>query len=217
MRLWTWQKHGFDLTDQNVCVESLENSHFLNDINIPKVMRVHFIKIYKELYKRLETDQFHWYFIEEDDAKCEASHLEFYKQNRVLWEVEIPDGNVFQIICDITWNRLLKRCIVPLKLRDYWERKANYDDSLIDKWKQDFNNFWESKSEDELWDLLFLDECVDGCTQVILYHPLDDLWVIRNPIKEGKWWDFCRRNRYGPTSYTSSLPCTICSGRKQDN
>lgn len=214
MRLWTWQKQGFDLTDQNVQVESLENSHFLNNIYISKTERDNFKHVYIKLFETLETDQFHWYFTEEDEAKSKESHLEFPPRGRVLWEIDVPVAEVFKRICDIAWNRLLNGNTFPSKLYDYWRLKANYDHSLIKKCEQKFHDFWESKSEDELWDLLFLEKCVDECTDILLCHPLDDSWIIRNPINEGKWWDIHRGNRYGPTSYTSSLPCSRCSGRK---
>ena len=220
MRLWTWQKQGFDLTDEKIQVESLENSHFLNDIYIPKAERDHFIQVYTKLFETLGSCQFHWYFTEEDEAKSEASHLEFSQQGRVLWEIDVPVANVSKRICNIAWNRLRDANCVPHKLNQYWKNRAIKEGhseywQQQKKWEQEFHHFWESKSEDELWNLLFLEKCVDGCTQVLLCHPLHDSWIIRNPIKEGEWWDIRRGGRDSPTSYTSTLPCSRCSGRKQ--
>jgi len=217
MRLWTWQKQGFDLTDQDVHVESLKNSHFLNNIYISKAERDHFRQAYTNLFKTVGSCQFHWYFTEEYEAKSEASHLEFSQQGRVLWEIDVPVANVFKKICNTAWNRLLDRNTFPSKLYDYWNREANHNVSLIELWKQEFEDFWESKPEDELWDLLFLEKCVGECTDVLLCHPLNDSWIIRNPIKEGKWWNIYKKNQYSPTSYTSTLPCSKCSGRRQDS
>ena len=82
----------------------------------------------------------------------------------------------------------------------------------IEKWEQKFRNFWESKTEEELWDLLFLEGTVEGCTSVLLCHPLENNWIVRNPIQEGKWWE-TKLNRYGPLLYDSPLPCEGCKGR----
>jgi len=222
MRLWTWQKQGFDLTGQNVQVRSLENSHFLNDIHIPKAQRDHFTQVYTKLFGILGGCQFHWYFTEEDEAKGKESYSEFSKQNRVLWEVDAPDGKSFKKICSIAWNRLLERHlerhVVPIKLCNYWKVKAISEaaseaEHRMEKWEQEFHGFWENKSEDELWDALFLEKCVDGCTDILLRHPLDDSWVVRNPIKEGIWWKMYKGNACGPKLFNSPLPCDGCSGR----
>jgi len=130
-----------------------------------------------------------------------------------LWEIDIPVANVFKRICDIAWSRLLDRNTYPSKLYDYWRLKANYDHSLIEKCKQGFEDFWESKSEDELWVLLFLEGTVEGCTQVLLRHPLENAWIVRNPIKECEWWE-TKQRQDGSQLYTCPLPCEECSGRR---
>jgi hypothetical protein len=124
MRLWTWQKKGFSLSDKSTKVESLENSHFLNDSGIGEGERKHFRNVYDKLFEKLGTCQFHWYFIEEDEAKNEASHCEFFKQNRVLWEVDAPDGKLFKKICSIAWNCLLGRQVFPPKAVELLERQG---------------------------------------------------------------------------------------------
>jgi hypothetical protein len=55
MRLWTWQKEGFDIRDGNTPVESLKNSFFIKTADDPK----HFEQAYTKLYEIVETDQFH--------------------------------------------------------------------------------------------------------------------------------------------------------------
>lgn len=211
MRLWTWQKRDFDITNKDVRVENLENSQYANG---PGENRSeHFKTIYSRLFKKLGTDQFHWFFKEEDEAKSKESHIEFYKQGRVLWEINVPVANVFKRICGIAWNHLLKTNTFPSKLHDYWRLKANYDHSLIEKWKQEFEDFWGSKSEDELWDLLLLKKAVEGCTQVLLRHPLENTWIVRNPIDESNWWE-TKKRQDGSRLYTCPLPCEECLGRR---
>jgi len=214
MRLWTWQKQGFDLKDKSRRVESLKNSFFLKDVEDPE----HFRQVYTKLHETLGTSQFHWYFTEESEAKSQSSHLQWFDRDCVLWEVNVPVGEVFKKTCSIAWNYLLERQAVPRKLCSYWKHKA-IDEAeseatrLMKKWEQEFHDFWESKSEDKLWDLLFLDKCVDWCTDIMLRHPLDDSWVVRDPIKEGKWWKMYKGNACGPKSFNSPLPCDGCSGQ----
>ena len=212
MRLWTWQKEGFDIRDKNVKVESLKNSLYLNDSYISKEQREIFKKVYTKIYEKLGTCQFHWYFTEEDEAKREASHLEFSKLGRVLWEIEVPVGKVFKRICNIAWSYLLQSPGIPSKLSNYWKNHLNLDDPRIEPFEQNFHDFWKDKSEEELWDLLFLEKYVDGCTDVLLSHPLEKSWIRRNPIEEDKWWEITKGNQHSKGSYTCTLPCYKCSG-----
>ena len=211
MRLWTWQKQGFDLTDKNRQVESLKNSFFLKEVDDLE----HFKQVYTKLHETLGTSQFNWYFTEESEAKNQTSHLQWFDRDCMLWEVKVPSGEVvFKTVCRSTWGRLLNISAIPFRqLTCDWERLSKYDESLIEKWKQNFHDFWKDKSEEELWDALFLEKCVDGCTDILLRHPLDDSWVVRNPIKEGKWWKMYKGNPCGPKSFDSPLPCDGCSGR----
>ena len=211
MRLWTWQKKGFDLTDNNPRVESLKNSFFLKVVDDPE----HFKQVYTKLHETLGTSQFNWYFTEESEAKNQASHLQWFNRDCMLWEVKVPVGEVvFKTVCSITWGRLLNISAIPFRqLTCDWERLSKYDESLIEKWKQNFHDFWKDKSEEELWDTLFLEKCVDGCTDILLCHPLDDSWVVRNPIKEGKWWKMLNVNACRTPLHNSPLPCDGCSGR----
>ncbi len=92
-------------------------------------------------------------------------------------------------------------------------RLSSNNKSLEKKYKQNFHDFWKDKSEEELWDALFLEKCVDGCTDILLCHPMDDSWVVRNPIKEGKWWEMLNVNACRTPLHNSPLPCDGCSGR----
>jgi len=210
MHLWTWQKKGFDLTDKNRRVESLKNSFFLKSAEDPE----HFKQVYTKLYETLETSQFHWYFTEESEAKSQTSHLQWFDRDCMVWEVKVPVGEVvFKTVCSIAWNRLLNKSVIPIRLTCDWKRLSKSYKSLVEKWEQNFHDFWKGKSEEELWDALFLEKCVDGCTDILLRHPLDDSWVVKNPIKEEKWWEMYKGNACGPKSFNSPLPCDGCSGQ----
>lgn len=214
MRLWTWQKQGFDIADKDTKVKSRENSFYLNYPDPAKCKR--FIKAYSKLWEKLGTYKFHWYYTEENEAKNKASYEEYFCNDRVLWKVEVPDGMVFKKICGAAWSYSIGEKQLPGGLYDYWKYKAismSASPVLVGKWQQACCDFWESKSEDELWDLLILDEYVEPCTQVLVLHPLEKSWIKPNSIKEDKWWEILTRNQYSSTSYTGTLPCLRCPGR----
>jgi len=163
----------------------------------------------------LKTSDFHWYFIEDSEAKNKASHRTWYQQGCTLWEVNVPLERVFRKICNIAWTYLLKRPSVPPELSRDWEIIANYKQDRIKEYERNFCEFWKEKSEKELWDGLFLKNCVDGCTDILLRHPLEDSWIERDPSKEGKWWNVYTGNARRPGLYSRSLPCDGCPGREQ--
>ena len=164
MRLWTWQKKGFHLADKSRRVESMMNSLFLKVVDDPE----HFRQVYTKLYETLGTSQFHWYFTDESEARGQSSHSQWFDRDCVLWEVNVPVGEVFKTVCGIAWNCLLRESVVrPRRLCDDWTRLSGYNRSLEKKWEQDFHDFWKGKSEEELWDALFLEKCVDGCTIIL--------------------------------------------------
>ena len=209
MRLWTWQRQGFSLTDEGSKVDSLKYSVYLNG-SAEEYADI-FKKTYKKLWGKLGTDQFHWYCADEDEAKDFADS----ENNVVLWEVEIPDEAIFRRVCSIAWNHLLGRQLVPKRLKDYWqsEAPASQLSEIIAERTSEFAEFWKGKSEDQLWGMLFLNTCVEGCTQVLVQHPLDESWVVKNPEEEGRWWNAPEGNRYDPGPYVDALPCRNCLGR----
>jgi hypothetical protein len=212
MRLWTWQKEEFDISDKYTPVKIFKYSDYIHKARSEEESQL-FKRQYAELIKRLKTSQFHWYFADENDAKRESSHLQWFNQGCVLWEVEVPVGEVLKMVCSIAWNCLLELPILPPKrLFDDWPRLPEYNEGQEKNWQKDFHNFWKNKSRNELWDLLFLNTYVDGCTDILLDHPLESNWIVKNPIKDGKWWELLKYSP-GPKIYDCPLPCDECPGR----
>jgi hypothetical protein len=89
---------------------------------------------------------------------------------------------------------------------------SSYDKSKEEKFKHDLNDFWKRKSENELWDRLFLEKYVHGCTDVLLRHPLDSSCVVKNPIEKENWWKPLNVNIYCEPLHNSPLPCDGCTG-----
>ncbi|HUV64085.1 MAG TPA: hypothetical protein VMW24_09310, partial [Sedimentisphaerales bacterium] len=177
MHLWTWQKKRFNIGDESTPVGSFGHSEYLNNAYIPKSERDHFKLQYGKLFKRLGTPQFHWYYTEENEATGGEDESSIFGCE--LWEVAAPDEKVFKRVCNKAWYYLL----YPSKRTQVAEHERSH------------HAFWaKMKSESELWDRLFLDETVEGCTSVLLRHPLEGSWIVRNPIKEGKWWETKKQN-----------------------
>lgn len=108
----------------------------------------------------------------------------------------------------------VSKCYSTGIINDDLGRIAKNDMQLKRKYEEEFLAFWKMKSEDELWGLLFLERIVEGCTSVLLRHPLDGSWITKNPNKEKEkpWWQI-KKNEYGPQLYNCPLPCKNCSGR----
>ncbi|HIJ70025.1 MAG TPA: hypothetical protein HPP87_01525 [Planctomycetes bacterium] len=171
MRLWTWQKKDFSLTEGKV--ESLEHSDYLNHPCIPECEKALFREAYKKLRERLGTGQFLWCFANEEEAKNNPSKLEY--EGKVLWEIEVPDNSIFRIVCNTAWNIIIGTGPSSEKYR------------LV----ENFDDWWRAITFDETWNMLFVDkgklkhsllrEMIKGCTQVIIRHPVEKEWV------KGSW------------------------------
>ena len=218
MKLWTWQNKDFDIRNGETPVKSLLYSPYLNDSNYPEDKKRR-RKANIKLWKKLGNCQIHWYFTDESDAKSDASFHQYEKYNMKLWELKVPFESIYKIVCPTAWCILLGEGIIYSdNLRHCWRRQAvkkspAKSHQVIEKYKQQFENFWKEMSEEDLWDRLFLNDIVPECTQVLLKHPIDDDWVIRNPLEEGKWWHIFRRNQMTQGN-SEALPCKKCPGKK---
>lgn len=215
VKLWTWQKDGFDITNASIPVDSKNNSRYWN---VPiEETRAHFHRVYAKLWEKLETDQFHWYYCDENDAKSELSSEE-YGTNAFLWELEIPEEKIWKIACSAAWESL-RGCTLhaPRFFSLSWQHKLMKEDSKglsegkLDEFQSNFVNFWKRKNESELWDSLFLKEIVPFCSQVLLEHPVDSRFVNRNPLTEGKWWSLIK-DKCPVDKNIQPLPCLRCPG-----
>lgn len=179
MRLWTWQKKGFSITDPNVRVDSRTYSPYYNDPAFPEAK-----KAYEELWKQLRTCQFHWCFTDGKEAKSGGNKEEC--RGSVLWEFKVQEGEIFRIVCSAAWNWILRRKAIPQKFLDLWREEAHEQASrfqqIKDKLEQDFRNYWTSKTEETLWESLFLDkfifkdtflyDTIKDCVQILVRHPV---------------------------------------------
>ena len=196
MRLWTWQSKDFSIIDPAQTVNSPKCSRYL-DQELQELIRSQFSPVYEKLWDILGTEQFHWYYTEEKDAKSKESNLE-YNRGELLWEVDVPIDNIFKIVCSVAWSCLLgEKHYLTQSINDYLKRREadKYDDLHTECEK-----FWKQKTEDQLWELLLLDtngshdpspiflEIIKPCTQVLLRHPVKEEWVTKNPFKSVNWW-----------------------------
>lgn len=142
MRLWTWQSKDFSIIDSLKKVDSLKYSRYLAE-RIPESIRSQFSPVYQRLWDILGTNQFHWYYTEEKDAKSKECNLE-YNKGEILWEVDVPIDHIFKIVCSVAWNYLLGK-------RNYRNLiRGMYGFILDEEFEENFNLFWGQKDEDQL-------------------------------------------------------------------
>ena len=186
MRLWTWQNPKFDITDPNTPVESKKYSKYLNCCSRLRGAANHHLKEYEKLWSVLGTDQFHWYYTDKREATNSYSRAEY--KGKFLWELDVPEGQIFERICCMTWHWILRnRDACPPKIFEnlFWDLSWNYHDIPIEPI---FNQPWRNMTPQQLRDCLFYDCGVKQCYQVIVRHPVDASWVIKNPRKETNRW-----------------------------
>ena len=218
MRLWTWQNKDFDIRNGETPVKSLPYSPYLNDSNHPED-RKRRRKANIKLWKKLGDCQFHWYFTDEQEAKSDASFHQYEKYGKALWELEVSIDSIYKKVCATAWCILLEeRIIYTSEFFNCWRRKAfekspSKAHQIIEKYKQQFEEYWNDKSEEDLWNCLFLNHIVPGCTQILLKHPVEGNCVTRNPLEEGRWWDIFRSNLMTQGN-NEALPCKKCPGKK---
>ena len=177
MLLWTWQNPSVSPTKGEY--DSLKYSDYIN--NRPKSERERFITAYREVWKRLgkigEKITILWCYTDENEAKNPRI---LSNQNKILWEIDVPEEYI-QYICSVAWNWILfgKECIAPERFINFY--KTLWDGPFIRKqFYKVFNKGWQRKLEQgELWDILFIDERVEGCTTAIVEHPIKKNWLIK--------------------------------------
>ena len=190
MKLWTWQNPKFDITSPNTPVESKKYSEYLNCDSRGSIEANNHLNKYEILWSILRTDQFHWYYTDKKEATNNCSYAEY--GGNVLWELDIPEDKVLKKICYMTWYWILdNRDAPPPKtfecfFKVFWQMNI-YDRTTF---SDNFNKYWRDMKSQQLWkgDCLFCDCGVQQCYQVLVRHPIDGSWVIKNPQKDINWW-----------------------------
>lgn len=198
MRLWTWQNRKFDITDLNMPVESKTHSKYLNvNLRLPGVANQH-LKKYEKLWSILKTDQFLWYYTDIEEATNSSSLVEY--QGNVLWEIEVPENRIFKRICGVAWHWIISgssgsnTSLPPIfdnlfKRLLQTSRSWNYMKTPVEPF---FNEPWQNMKPQQLWNCLFPDCGVNQCHQVLVRHPVDASWVLKDPRKDINWWQINR-------------------------
>ena len=180
VRLWTWQKRGFDITDPNIRIEP-KYSKYLDASYNPDYCERH-QKAYKQLYEYLGTNQFLWCHTNFEDAINGYYHEE--NKDNILWKINLPEDHVFKKICDMAWHWIVSDGVtLPSKIF------ANYlsikDLSSLAK---NLDEYWQNMTPKQLWDRLFIEYWGQPCYQVLILHPINKSWIIENPLKDTNWW-----------------------------
>jgi len=172
MRLWTWQKKGFDITDPEMVVDSRRYSAYYDDPSLPGVKEA-----YEELWRRLEITQIIWCYTQEDEAK------DIWK-GHVRWELDVDKGDVLAFLSASAWNKIIgvKEFTPPIGLWLQWKREAlkrtpsdpHCRDRIIEELKR---AYWAPEPVQQLWKRLWLEDVSDD-TWALLKHPIEKSWVV---------------------------------------
>ncbi len=167
--LWSWQEPDFSLTEG--AVDHRRSEYYKTVAGVPKS--------YKELSKRLGTDQFIWCYTRQDEYNPRLGCT------RVEWQLKVPEDRVLRKVCSVVWHCIVwcnggERGLVgtpPKKFERLWRGIAGRYGLKFDNFNKEFYRFWYAKTDEELWDALFLDKVDGECTDVLLRHPVEDKWV----------------------------------------
>ena len=162
MNLWTWQTKGFNIDDPNIIINSREHSYYWNEPDKDREELERFRKAYERLWKTLETEQILWCYT--DKIKAENAEGNDWCKNCVLFEMDVPEKSA-KFYCDVAWYWILNgtkgnKCYPPQGVKP--------------KFFREFHNYWQTKSEEELWDKLFLPHFVKDkdCVGAIIFPPV---------------------------------------------
>ncbi|MBN2272064.1 MAG: hypothetical protein JXN61_15730 [Sedimentisphaerales bacterium] len=190
MRLWTWQKKGFLLHSGRV--ESLMNSAYLNDFSRAFSSRLLMVKAYVKVWELFDTDQILWCFTDKKEAVgaknnpwCHGCHL---------WEIDVPVEKV-KLVCCVAWHWVLQRgeCGAPSRFENLFDRlwRLHLSGNVAytrNDFYSDFNSYWAGKSKEGLLASLLISATCYGCAEAIVFHPIDENWIVKDPTKVGEWW-----------------------------
>lgn len=214
MRLWTWQNPDFSLANKQQKVKSIEYSIYLKVLS--KEEKERHKAAYQKVWERLGTDQILWCFTQYEDATDKASIEEFEKMRDLLWEIDAPEDKIKKY-CNAAWNCLrIGKPKIPDKFYGSWKKLEAFEPDKWDKLVKDFEEYWKKKNDHQLLDAMFLDKFVSGCSNAIVFHPVER--IERNPEKESKWWTVQKKTTYKTNSSEGEqiMPCVQCPGRAGD-
>lgn len=154
MKLWTWQNKDLFLTEGHYEPRKHSEFYWQNE------------EAYEKLWEEVETDQFIWCYLAEEEAKRNRP----VNISKLLWELDVPKDAILEKgnIDSVAWH-----CIVfddvptpppemsrPIDIRGY-----------INKWKMKI-------AEKKLWEILFLDEIKPNCSQLLVPYPVKKCWIL---------------------------------------
>ena len=215
--LWTWQNENLNLADTKQMINSHEHSPYNHR------------KAYEKVHQNY-SDQIIWCWNDFEASICYSSILEFKGQNRLLWELAIPEDRVFWY-CPVAWEKI--RTGELKKVGAMGEViKSQLSPDFSQKLFKDFESFWSDKNGEELLNLMYLKRHVSlilsnsrilSCSGSIVKHPItiNGGRITKNPLETKDWWPK-REKIYQPVKnilpndierLIEMKPCLNCSGR----
>ena len=177
--LWSWHTPDFSLTEGTV---EHQRSRYYKTPGVSKSYK----ELSKQLIKRFklepeQADQFVWCYTEPNAESPAPDTI------KVEWQLEVPEDRVLAKVCSAVWHCIVwcnggERGLVgtpPKKYQPLWAGIAQRSGCGLkwDDFNKGFYDFWYNKTDEELWDALFLDRIHGECTHILLQHPLEGKWV----------------------------------------
>ena len=156
MKLWTWQNKKLALTEGRYESRKYSAYYFQNP------------EAYERLWGELETDQFLWCFIKEEEAKNNKSQN---KGNR-LHELDVPsngridNGNIDSYV----WHCILFNA----------PPTPSYEIGRHNDKRREYLDYWNEKIENnDLWGDLYLKEIKPNRSQLLIPYPVRKCWICK--------------------------------------
>jgi len=134
----------------------------------------------------------------------------------LLWEIDAPEDNIIKY-CNTAWECLRKgKAIIFQRFIDSCKNLQIFDPNKKNKIVKDFK-YWKYKNEQQLLNAMFLEKFVNGCSDAIVFHPVEQysISIKKNPKIEDKWWANLPKKNTGKTS-KQIIPCAQCPGRAEN-
>lgn len=153
MKLWTWQADEIRPSVGDIDPRCPGSYYDTN----PK-----FRPAFEKLWKKLDTDQLLWCFVDEEEAKEAREHW----RGRSLWALDVPEDSILAFIDPGVWERLLGSGAVPPSYREVcyawqeeWHKEAMRKDlGNVEYREQKLKEYHEmAPLRGDWWSELFLD------------------------------------------------------------
>jgi hypothetical protein len=170
MRLWTWHTPDFSLLEGSV--DHSRSVYFQTHPGVPAA--------YRELAKRLGTDQLVWCYTAPNQHHYIAS------DNKVEWELDVPDGEIVALIDAVAWSRIIgQNLAITRELSDRWhaEAKALHPTDEAAQRAHEKERLRQSAVPPPggWWSVVFVHDRTGEGVSALVRHLVPKSWIVKSP------------------------------------